>query len=146
VASVAPPPATTVIDSALFRDAFGTPRMREVFSDRALVSRYIEAEVALARAEARCGVIPAEAAEQIAARGLSVRETERLVQEATRAPRRKAGAAALDTDARRLQEELSESLGANVLLKPRRGGRGSVVIDYSSLDELQGIVTRIKRR
>ena len=60
--------ATTVIDSALFRDAFGTPRMRGVFSDRALVGRYIEAEVALARAEARCGVIPAEAAEQIAAR------------------------------------------------------------------------------
>ena len=60
--------ATTVFDSALFRDAFGTPRMREVFCDRALVGRYIEAEVALARAEARCGVIPAEAAEQIAAR------------------------------------------------------------------------------
>jgi len=68
VASVAPSTATTVIDSALFRDAFGTPRMREVFSDSALVGRYIEVEVALARAEARCGVIPAEAAEQIAAR------------------------------------------------------------------------------
>ena len=60
--------ATTVFDSALFRDAFGTPAMREVFSDHSLVARYIEAEVALARAEARCGVIPAEAAEQIAAR------------------------------------------------------------------------------
>jgi len=45
-----------------------------------------------------------------------------------------------------LQDELSESLGGKVLLKPRRGGRGSVVIDYSSLDELQGIVARIKRR
>ena len=60
--------ATTVFDSALFRDAFGTPAMRAVFSDHSLIARYIEVEVALARAEARCGVIPAEAAEQVAAR------------------------------------------------------------------------------
>jgi ParB family chromosome partitioning protein len=52
----------------------------------------------------------------------------------------------LDTDGRRLEEELCESLGASVTLKPRRGGRGSVVINYSSLDELQGLVTRLKRR
>jgi len=58
--------SSTVVDSILFRDAFGTPGMREVFSDRALIGRYIEVEVALARAEARCGVIPAEAAEVIA--------------------------------------------------------------------------------
>jgi 3-carboxy-cis,cis-muconate cycloisomerase len=58
--------ASTVIDSVLFRDAFGTPRMREIFSDRALIGRYIEVEVALAKAQARCGVIPAEAAEVIA--------------------------------------------------------------------------------
>jgi 3-carboxy-cis,cis-muconate cycloisomerase len=62
------PTSTTVLDSILFRDAFGTPRMREVFSDLALVSRYAEVEVALARAEARCGVIPQEASEEIAAR------------------------------------------------------------------------------
>jgi 3-carboxy-cis,cis-muconate cycloisomerase len=60
------PVSSTVIDSILFRDAFGTPAMREVFSDRRLIARYIEVEVALARAEARCGVIPAEAAEAIA--------------------------------------------------------------------------------
>jgi 3-carboxy-cis,cis-muconate cycloisomerase len=59
-------PATTVLDSALFRDAFGTPAMREVFSDHALVGRYIEVEIALAKAEAQCGVIPPEAAEAIA--------------------------------------------------------------------------------
>ena len=62
------PTATTVLDSILFRDAFGTPRMREVFSDHALISRYVEVEIALARAEARCGVIPTEAAEEIAAK------------------------------------------------------------------------------
>ena len=61
-------PSTTVFDSILFRDAFGTPRMREAFSDRALISRYIEVEIALARAEANCGVIPADAADEIARR------------------------------------------------------------------------------
>ncbi|MCW2291129.1 3-carboxy-cis,cis-muconate cycloisomerase [Pseudomonas sp. BIGb0408] len=60
--------STTVFDSALFRDMFGTAEMRNVFSDKALIERYIEVEVALARAEARCGVIPAEAAEVIAAK------------------------------------------------------------------------------
>jgi 3-carboxy-cis,cis-muconate cycloisomerase len=62
------PTATTVLDSMLFRDAFGTPDMREVFSDQSLISRYAEVEIALARAEARCGVIPQEAADQIAVR------------------------------------------------------------------------------
>ena len=58
--------SSTVFDSVLFRDMFGTAEMRGVFSDRALIERYIEVEVALARAEARCGVIPAQAAQQIA--------------------------------------------------------------------------------
>src|SRR6266404_149472 len=62
------PTSTTVFDSILFRDAFGTPAMREVFSDISLISRYAEIEIALARAEARCGVIPAQAAEEIAKR------------------------------------------------------------------------------
>jgi 3-carboxy-cis,cis-muconate cycloisomerase len=62
------PAATTVLDSVLFRDAFGTSAMREVFFDIRLIARYAEVEVALARAEARCGVIPAQAADEIAAR------------------------------------------------------------------------------
>jgi 3-carboxy-cis,cis-muconate cycloisomerase len=68
MAKAAAPTASTVLDSILFRDAFGTPRMREIFSDYALISRYAEVEIALAKAEARCGVIPAEAAGEIARR------------------------------------------------------------------------------
>ena len=60
------PAASTVVDSALFRDAFGTKAMRQIFSDGALAQRYIDVEVALAKAEARIGVIPAEAAATIA--------------------------------------------------------------------------------
>ena len=89
-----------------------------------------------------------EVADQVAAEGLSVRETERLVQEAPRRAARRARSRARRSSTpirRRLQEELSESLGAKVDVKPKRGGRGSVVIDYSSLDQLQGIIERLKR-
>jgi len=53
-------------------------------------------------------------------------------------------APALDADGRRLQEELAEALGAPVQLKPRSASKGSVVIDYGSLDELEGLVKRLK--
>jgi ParB family chromosome partitioning protein len=87
-----------------------------------------------------------EVAHQVVLKGLSVRETERVVQEASAAPKAAARhASKLDGDSRRLQEELSEALGATVKLKPRRGGRGSLVIDYSSLDQLQGLVKRFRR-
>jgi 3-carboxy-cis,cis-muconate cycloisomerase len=58
--------ATTALDSLLFRDAFGTPEMRDVFSDRSTIARYLDVEVALARAEARCGIVPEAAAREIA--------------------------------------------------------------------------------
>jgi 3-carboxy-cis,cis-muconate cycloisomerase len=66
--------ASTVFDSALFRDMFGTAEMRDVFSDEALVGRYLEAEAALARAQARVGVVPKDAAETIdlASRSLKI--------------------------------------------------------------------------
>ena len=88
-----------------------------------------------------------ELAGRIESLGLSVREAERLVQQALATPRAgsRAGKARLDADTRRLQEELAESLGATVRIKPRRTGRGSVVIDYASLDQLQGIIKRLKR-
>jgi len=60
--------ASTVLDSALFGDMFTTPAMRAVFDDRSLVARYIEVEVALARAQGSLGVIPADAAAAIASR------------------------------------------------------------------------------
>ncbi len=92
------------------------------------------------------GARQVEVATQVATQGLSVRETEKLVQQVTAAPVARRAAARLDADSRRLQEELAESLGAAVELKPRANGRGSVVIDYSSLDELQGLVKRLTAR
>jgi 3-carboxy-cis,cis-muconate cycloisomerase len=74
--------ASTVLDSALFRDSFGTPAMRAIFDDAALLARYTEVEVALARAQGRLGVIPAQAAKDIAAKcDASKLDSERLKKE-----------------------------------------------------------------
>ncbi len=56
----------TVFDSSIFRDAFGSEGMRAVFSDEALVARYVEVEVALAKVQGALGLIPADAAAAIA--------------------------------------------------------------------------------
>jgi 3-carboxy-cis,cis-muconate cycloisomerase len=66
------PLPSTVFDSALFRDMFGTAEMRAVFSDEALVGRYLETEAALARAQARAGVVPQSAADAIHAAAQAV--------------------------------------------------------------------------
>ncbi|WP_145513569.1 3-carboxy-cis,cis-muconate cycloisomerase [Yersinia massiliensis] len=58
--------ASNVLDSILFRDSFGTPEMRAIFDDHQLIRNYVTVEIALAKAQARCGVIPAQAAQEIA--------------------------------------------------------------------------------
>jgi 3-carboxy-cis,cis-muconate cycloisomerase len=64
---------STVTESLIFRDMFGTPAMRAVFADEALVQRYLDVEVALAQAEADTHIIPAEAAAAIAEAGRTMR-------------------------------------------------------------------------
>lgn len=55
------------LGSAVLRDLYGTPQMRAVLDGRALVQSWLDAERALARAQAAVGVIPAEAAVRISA-------------------------------------------------------------------------------
>ncbi|MGA8258974.1 MAG: ParB/RepB/Spo0J family partition protein [Arenicellales bacterium] len=85
------------------------------------------------------------AARTVVARRLSVRQTEELAKQLqnksqARRKRKKTGP---DPDVLRLQEELSERLGTNVSIKHKRG-RGQVVIDYHSLEELDGLLSRIR--
>jgi 3-carboxy-cis,cis-muconate cycloisomerase len=56
---------TSSIDSAVFRNIFGTEPMRRVWSDENRTQHYLDIEAALARAQANLGVIPAEAAAEI---------------------------------------------------------------------------------
>ena len=55
----------STIDSAVFRDIFSTAAMRRVFSDENRIQKYLDFEAALARAQARLGIIPKDAAEEI---------------------------------------------------------------------------------
>jgi ParB family chromosome partitioning protein len=86
-----------------------------------------------------------QAASKVVARGLSARDTEALVKRllSTATPGR-GGKRAVDPDVQRLERELKEHLGARVEIKARSRGRGSLVIHYTSLDELDGILKHIK--
>lgn len=85
-------------------------------------------------------------AERVAAEGLSVRATEKLVRAATdrettpdTAPPPRA-----DPNVQRLEAQLSEKLGAAVSIKHGSRGEGQLVIRYGSLDELDGILAHIR--
>ena len=85
-----------------------------------------------------------QAAAEVVAKGLSVRETEALVRRMLRPP---AAAATqgrpADPDVRHLEQQLSEKLGARVAIHPGAAGKGSLVVTYNSLDELDGILAHI---
>ena len=55
----------TAIDSAIFRDIFGTEAMRQVWSDGNRIQKYLDFEAALARAQARLKIIPQDACDEI---------------------------------------------------------------------------------
>jgi len=93
--------------------------------------------------------LPAEAQPEVAAsvvgQALSVRATEALVRSrlsGRKPPRKKTPKK--DPDTGRLENELSERLGASVRLRDRGRGRGVLEIGYNSLDELDGILKHIK--
>ena len=84
-------------------------------------------------------------AKKVAARRMSVRQTEELVKQlqSGKTTRKKSGKTKVDPDVLRLQEELSEQLGTNVSIRHNKG-RGQVIIDYHSLEELDGLLSRIR--
>jgi len=85
-------------------------------------------------------------AKQAAEHGWSVRELEAAARRAQTAPGGKAGKAASKRDANveSLERELAEKLATKVSIQHGRGGRGKLVIAYHSLDELDGILERIR--
>lgn len=87
------------------------------------------------------------AAKTVAAKSLSVRQTEELVKTFLRqgdAPQKKR-VVIKTRDDERLEESLAETLGAVVKLSANRKGKGKIVIEFADLDQLQGIVDRIQR-
>ena len=74
----------------------------------------------------------------------SVRELEEAVRRATELPKGKAAKPKRDADIEALENELAGKLGTRVALNHGRGGRGKVIIHYHSLDELDGILGKIR--
>lgn len=85
------------------------------------------------------------AAKTVAARGLSVRQTEELVRRMIEGAAPKKKVVIKTRDDERLEEALAETLGAVVKLTANQKGRGRIVIEFTSLDQLQGIVDRIQK-
>ena len=87
-----------------------------------------------------------QVARQVVAKSLSVRQTEALVRriQQEKPATEDAGSKALDPNIRALQDDLSDRLGARVSIAHGKRGKGKVVIEYSSLDELDGILGHIR--
>ena len=86
------------------------------------------------------------AAAKVVALGMSVRETERMMQAVQHPAPRKHRRVRRDDDAdvARLENELSDALGTKVRIEAKRGGAGRVVISYSSLDQFDGILAKLR--
>ena len=84
-----------------------------------------------------------EVARQVVARGLNVRQTEELVRNAGKTAPTSSGKPHQDADTRRLEQNLGQTLGQPVQIKHTRKGAGKMVISYSSLDELDGILSKM---
>lgn len=84
-----------------------------------------------------------QAARSVAARGLSVRETEDLVRRLATGPRPMATKPITDPNVRALQDDLSQRLGAHVVVQHGSKGKGRLVVHFNSLDELDGILAHI---
>ncbi len=85
-----------------------------------------------------------ELANEIAAKGMTVREVEKRVSEwvvrpTPRVPR------TVDRDVARLQEELAQKLGTSVQIKQKKKGRGTLIVAYGSLEQLDGFLEKLRR-
>jgi len=72
-----------------------------------------------------------------------VRDTERLVQQIIQ-PRPKKTPPPPDRDLQRLEEELADTIGATVRIKAGRKGAGELKISFGSLDQLDGVLARLR--
>ncbi|MBS1190630.1 MAG: ParB/RepB/Spo0J family partition protein [Rhodocyclaceae bacterium] len=89
------------------------------------------------------GATQVQLAQRIVQKGLSVREAERLVQHLLNPPKA-APEKPVDRDLLRLEEELSDNLGAVVAIRTNKKGAGKVTIEFGSLDQLDGLLGHLR--
>ncbi|MEP1448403.1 MAG: ParB/RepB/Spo0J family partition protein [Paraglaciecola sp.] len=119
-------------------------RLNNLNDDVKLLLEHGDIEMGHARALLSLeGEVQNEAAQTVSGKGLTVRDTENLVRRLLE-PKKEKPAAKEDPDVQRLQTELSENLGAPVSIAHNAKGKGKLVINFSSLDQLDGILGHIK--
>ena len=105
-------------------------------------------EIEMGHARALLGLsdlrMQSEVAALVAKKGLSVRETEALVRRVVDGGKKDGAPKRVDPDIQRLENELSERLGARVAIQHGAKGSGKLVVSYHSLDELDGIIGHIQ--
>ena len=87
-----------------------------------------------------------EAARSVVAKGLSVRQTEALARriQQEREQGKKGKEKKVDPDIKRLEDDLTDRIGAKVAIQHNAKGKGKLVISYNSLDELDGVLAHIQ--
>jgi ParB family chromosome partitioning protein len=117
---------------------------------KAVQNYLLSGELDMGHARALLGLPAAQqaaAAAKVVALGMSVRDTERMMQAAQHpAPKKKRRlrAKSADADLARLENELSDALGTSVRIEATRDGAGRIVVAYSSLDQLDGILAKLR--
>ncbi|WP_100644137.1 ParB/RepB/Spo0J family partition protein [Alteromonas facilis] len=119
-------------------------RLNNLNEDVKKMVEYGDIEMGHARALlALEGDTQSEAAQHVSGKGLTVRDTEKLVKKylepAPQKPEKR-----IDPDVARLATRLSESVGAPVSIDHNAKGKGKMVINFASLDELDGILAKLK--
>jgi len=119
-------------------------RLQDLNSDVKMLLAMRDIEMGHARALlAIDGMEQSGIAKDVARKGLSVRETEALIRKIS-APVKPTKVSRKDPDIIKLEDRLTERLGAPVVIKQKAKGKGSLEISYSSLDVLDGILSKIE--
>ncbi len=103
--------------------------------------------IEMGHARALLGLSPeqqASVAAKIAARKLTVRATEVLVQALRAGQKVPRQTLEKDPDIRRLEEDISGRIGAAVFIRHGKAGAGQIIIQYDSLDQLEGVLGRLQ--
>lgn len=119
-------------------------RLNNLNEDVKLLLEHGDIEMGHARALlALQGEQQTEAAQIVSGKGMTVRDTENLIRKLLE-PAKQKPEKTVDPDVKRLETRLSENLGAAVSIAHNAKGKGKLVINFGDLDQLDGILARIK--
>jgi len=109
-----------------------------------LDQRHLEMGHARALLPLQDGAKQTQAARMVVQKSMTVRATEQLVKGMLEGSSGKKPVRETSPDVQRLQNQLGEQLGAKVAIRHNTKGKGKLVIEYNSLDELDGIINHIQ--